>query len=57
MYEANPCSADAPFALGVCLQQLGKPDEAEPWLSKALELAEPGARKEHIAQLLDRLRT
>lgn len=44
--------ANGVYALGLALAELGRIDEAKPWLQKAHELADQGHRKDELESLL-----
>jgi len=50
--DEDPDHANGTYALGIALVELGEPLEAEHWLSKALELAKPGPRKNEVVRYL-----
>ncbi|MCW5933659.1 MAG: hypothetical protein KIT45_05060 [Fimbriimonadia bacterium] len=51
--EANPQHPNGAYALGTALVELGRHQEAEPWLIKALQLAAPGPRRNEVLKLLE----
>jgi tetratricopeptide (TPR) repeat protein len=52
IYEHDPEQPNSSYALGVALMELGKEEEAQPLLKKALKLARPGPRKVVIREWL-----
>ena len=52
IYDHDPEHPNASYALGVALMELGKEQEAQPYLKKALKLARPGPRKVVIKEWL-----
>ncbi|MCH8090158.1 MAG: tetratricopeptide repeat protein [Chloroflexi bacterium] len=52
IYERDPQHPNASYALGVALMELGREQEARPYLKKALRLARKGHRKAVIQKWL-----
>lgn len=48
----RPDHPNGTYALGMALFELGRPDEAAPWLRKALEAAAPGHRRDELERYL-----
>ena len=54
-YTVAPNEPNPPYAVGVCLVELGRASDAVPYLKHALRLAVAGPRKNHLRELLKRI--